>query len=147
MSTPQNYSASLVQKSQRFAQAQLASQRAMQQDVIVPKMQSDQLMPVDNTWWRNQLRSGTAASRNVSNVTEQTREALNSRYNYSYQIPEETKFAVRRRFTDEKGFARYDLLGKETQIGLTHTGPEFWDFVVKEMEREEAMGFKAFVFN
>lgn len=148
MSTPQNYSAGLVKRAQRFADAQLASQRKMQQDVIVPQLPGTSLRPTGHDWSLSEALGGTLDWHNVQIATEQSQQLLNSRYNYSYQIPEETKFLSHRKFTDDAGYARFDILDKkQTQIGNVHVTDQYWDFVVKEMEREEAMGLKAFIFN
>lgn len=147
MSGP-NYNANLVKKAQRFANAQMASQRTMQQDVIVPKLGLDKVRAVGDKYFDTQLFPGlTITGENILNNNALVSNILNSRYDYSYQIPEETRFDVKRRFTDNNGFAKYNLLGQEKQIGQVHVGSEYWDFVVKEMDREEAMGLKAFIFN
>lgn len=75
---------------------------------------------------------------------------LTKRYPFTYTIPEEKKFAVRRRFTNEDGTARYvgDRPPLDASVmGKVYVGPEYFDYVAKEMEREEAEAFKCFVFN
>lgn len=144
MSGP-NYSAGLVKKAQRFADAQLRAQQAMQSDVVVPNLGRAKLNTVSPEWYDKSATNDQTNS--VKLVTDQVDGLLNSRFPYTYPIPQETKFDIKRRFTDENGFANFGFLGKDVQIGKAYVTPEYWEFLEKEIEREEAMALKAFQFN
>jgi hypothetical protein len=139
----QTYSASLVKKAQRFSDAQLRTQRAMQNDVLVPQLELPNLRVVGPKY-RTDTSKKTA---NLYNVTKQAQNALNARLGYSYDIPEETKWLNRYQNVTDNGLAKFDFFGKDARLGKVFVPAEYWDFVVKEMEREQAMNLKAFIFN
>lgn len=68
---------------------------------------------------------------------------------FTYDIPEEKRWASRARFVDKDGLAKPivddSLIGNQT-LGRANVPDEYWDFMVKEMDREEAQQFKLFMF-
>lgn len=98
---------------------------------------------------------------NITGGETATLTKLTERYPFTYTIPDEKKWNVRRRFTDDKGNAM--LIGRDrgrvweggvglvpgefNTVGKVMLDESYFDFVQREMEREEADAFKCFVFN
>lgn len=142
----QNYNANYVKRAQQFAKSQNQIQQSFQRDVIVPSLDKKYLRGASNTWGST-LPKNSGEMYNLELINQQNVDALTSRLPFTYTIPEEEKFVIRRRFTDDLGNAKFDFMGKNQAVGKVMLSPEYWDFVIKEMEREEAMALKTFIFN
>lgn len=122
-----------------------------QQILEVARRSGPDVFPMNEDWAINS--ASEQQTRNISKSMTKVRRDLTQRYPWTYNIDEEKKFNVIRRYTDEQGRAR--LLDGRTNIGAddnsivgqAYVGPEYFEFVQKEMEREEAMAFKAFCYN
>lgn len=82
-------------------------------------------------------------------LLDDTIKELNELYPFTYNIPDEKKFAVWRQMVDNQGIAQVvdSRTGNYTPIGKMYVPPDYYTFVKDLMDREEAKDFKAFVFN
>lgn len=134
-------------------QGRTQTRNVHQQILDVPKRRVRDVIPVGQEW-ATSSEPTTEEKNNIRNNLTEARKNLQQRYPWTYTIPEEKKFNVIRRYTDQQGRAL--LLDGQTNIGTgeenpvlgqAYVGPEYFEFVQKEMEREEAMDFKAFCYN
>lgn len=133
-------------------QGRTQTRNVHQQILDVPKRKPSDVFPTGQEW---AIESASIEEKNdIRKNLSGVRRDLNQRYPWTYNIPEEKKFNVIRRYTDSQGRAL--LLDGQTDIGAgnnnpvlgqAYVGPEYFEFIQKEMEREEAMAFKAFCFN
>lgn len=153
----QNFDPRVISRGKALDQIRTAGRNEYNKVLDVHKRPVGDYLPVNTDWLLG--HSTKTQFDNVYKQTNKVRDEFKQLYPFTYPIPEEKKFNVIRRYTDEQGQARlldgtttlgdntYGTPGYNPVLGQVYLGPEYFEFVQKEMEREEAMAFKAYIFN
>jgi hypothetical protein len=104
------------------------------------------LFPFNREWFDDQKPS---TRRVITEEVEKTNKALTRRYPFTYIADPnaEKKFAVRSRFVDEKGRAINIQDQPGNKMGLAYLPPEYFQWRMDQMKKDEAEQFKVWVFN
>lgn len=114
---------------------------------VTPPLSADSIDPY-NPQWENSTSTDASDIRNIQSSLGHSRNNLKYRYPFTYTIPEEKKWNLHRRFTDERGNALpIDRDPVRGVMGKVMLGPDYFAFVNKMMQKEEAEAFKCFCYN
>jgi hypothetical protein len=127
--------------------------RTLQQPAQTGYMGGVKIGSIFNSDWMNNGATSTQSNA-ITEVRENLEKTVNQRYPFTYVIPEEEKYHIQRRFTNDDGQAlsmdRYtgvDPAAMNSTMGQVFLGPEYFDYAAKEMERDQAVKFKTWVLN
>lgn len=108
-----------------------------------------QNVTVDPNYISNAVKSSDPRqvkdANNLLQSAETARIAQSSMYPFTYDIPDRDYWESRARYTDEDGMALYP--DQKSVMGKVFVGPEYFDYIRRINEREEAIKFQEWVLN
>lgn len=149
----QNYNPKEIKRASKLVNEQEALRQDRFKQLAKPggvARQGDYDFSGDEEFYRNQEQGNQRDLQDFKNVdiaTDQTRKSLNFLYPYTYDLPDREYWETRAKYTNEKGQALYVDEDPKAVMGQTFVGPEYYDYVRRLQERQEALAFQTWIIN